>query len=212
MVLVVHSKTMMPSTIMMQSLLSILSLLFPFASVSFVVTPGLIHIGSCRGDAKIRLLHSCSNDESLLVASEKEITNSRRRRVLRSVFDMGKISLLGFGTLALGPFRVDATYSAYAQREKDWIERQNKGEINISTPKDLRRQLRDIAPMNDDTKSKIFCPNGPSAAVSPLMENKCGDRLATPSVYGRTQDIVGNSIPGFNNYGDEVAFPKYNSK
>jgi len=28
------------------------------------------------------------------------------------------------------------------------------------------------------------------------MENKCGDRLALPSVYGRTQDVVGNSIPG----------------
>lgn len=45
--------------------------------------------------------------------------------------------------------------------------------------------------------SKMFCPNGPSAAVSPLMENKCGDRLAMPSVYGRTEDISGNSIPGF---------------
>jgi hypothetical protein len=66
--------------------------------------------------------------------------------------------------------------------------------------------------MNDDSRSKIFCPNGPSAAVTPLMENKCGERLATPSVYGRTQDIVGNSIPGFSYNGDEVAFPKYNSK
>ena len=50
--------------------------------------------------------------------------------------------------------------------------------------------------MNDEG-SKIFCPNGPSAAVSPLMENKCGDRQAMPSVYGRTQDTMGNSIPGF---------------
>ena len=45
--------------------------------------------------------------------------------------------------------------------------------------------------------SRIFCPNGPSASVSPLMENKCGDKMALPSVYGRTQDVVGNSIPGF---------------
>ena len=30
-----------------------------------------------------------------------------------------------------------------------------------------------------------------------MMENKCGDRLAMPSVYGRQDDIVGNSIPGF---------------
>ncbi len=45
--------------------------------------------------------------------------------------------------------------------------------------------------------STIFCPNGASAAVSPLMENKCGDRQALPSVYGRKDDIMGNSIPGF---------------
>ena len=50
--------------------------------------------------------------------------------------------------------------------------------------------------MNDEG-SKIFCPNGSSAAVSPLMENKCGDRQALPSVYGRTEDNMGNSIPGF---------------
>lgn len=50
--------------------------------------------------------------------------------------------------------------------------------------------------MNNEA-SKVFCPNGVSAAVSPLMENKCGDRLAMPSVYGRANDIVGNSIPGF---------------
>ena len=29
------------------------------------------------------------------------------------------------------------------------------------------------------------------------MENKCSDRLAAPSVFGRTNDVVGNSIPGF---------------
>ena len=69
--------------------------------------------------------------------------------------------------------------------------------------------------------SKVFCPNGPSSAVSPLMENKCGDRMATPSVFGRTEDIVGNSIPGFNGgkyggvgsstslAGDVGGFPKY---
>jgi hypothetical protein len=50
--------------------------------------------------------------------------------------------------------------------------------------------------MNNES-NKLFCPNGPSSNVSPLMENKCGDRLATPSVFGRSQDIVGNSIPGF---------------
>jgi hypothetical protein len=88
-----------------------------------------------------------------------------------------------------------ATYSSYTNREKDWQERMTKGDIVVSSSKDLRRQLREIAPMN--TNDKIFCPNGPSSAVSPLMENKCGDRLAIPSVYGRSEDVVGNSIPGF---------------
>ena len=31
-------------------------------------------------------------------------------------------------------------------------------------------------------QAEIFCPNGTSSNVSPMMENKCGDRLATPSV------------------------------
>jgi hypothetical protein len=89
-----------------------------------------------------------------------------------------------------------ATYSAYTNREKDWEERQKKGDVKFSSARDLKAQLREIAPMNSES-SKVFCPNGPSSAVSPLMENKCGDKLAMPSVYGRTQDIVGNSIPGF---------------
>lgn len=58
--------------------------------------------------------------------------------------------------------------------------------------------------MNDEG-SKIFCPNGASAAVSPLMENKCGDRQALPSVYGRTEDSMGNSIPGFSGSGSSGA-------
>ncbi len=48
------------------------------------------------------------------------------------------------------------------------------------------------------SKSQVFCPNGPSAAVSPLMENKCNDQLAAPSVFGRSDDVLGNSIPGRN--------------
>jgi len=71
-------------------------------------------------------------------------------------------------------------------------------DINVSTARDLRTQLREIAPQNTEASYK-FCPNGPSAAVSPLMENKCGDRLATPSVFGRSEDIAGNSIPGLAN-------------
>ena len=69
-------------------------------------------------------------------------------------------------------------------------------EVKYSNARQLRQQLREIAPMNDEG-SKIFCPNGASAAVSPLMENKCGDRQALPSVYGRADDAMGNSVPGF---------------
>ena len=68
--------------------------------------------------------------------------------------------------------------------------------IRGETARDLKSQLREIVPQNAES-SKVFCPNGPSSAVSPLMENRCGDRLAMPSVYGSTYDIAGNSIPGF---------------
>jgi hypothetical protein len=90
-----------------------------------------------------------------------------------------------------------AKYSDYSRREKDWQERQASGEIKYSSARDLRKQLADIVPANSEG-SKVFCPNGPSAAVSPLMENKCSDvRMALPSVYGRTTDSMGNSIPGY---------------
>ena len=89
-----------------------------------------------------------------------------------------------------------AKYSDYARREKDWQSRSESGDIKYSSARDLRAQLQEIAPMNT-SNSKIFCPNGPSANVSPLMENKCGDRMATPSVYGRQNDVMGNSVPGF---------------
>ena len=68
-------------------------------------------------------------------------------------------------------------------------------EVQYSSVKDLKRQLREVAPMNA-SKSQIFCPNGQSSVVSPLMENKCNDQLAMPSVFGRSDDIMGNSIPG----------------
>jgi hypothetical protein len=54
----------------------------------------------------------------------------------------------------------------------------------------------------NNSKSLMFCPNGPSSVVSPMMENKCdGERMAAPSVFGRSDDIVGNSIPGGKMYG-----------
>jgi hypothetical protein len=100
-------------------------------------------------------------------------------------------------TLTTSAPPADASYKAYTQREQDWQQRIDAGDVKVSTARSLRTQLKDIAPMNSES-SKIFCPNGPSAAVSPLMENKCGDRQATASVYGRTQDVAGNSVPGFN--------------
>ena len=97
---------------------------------------------------------------------------------------------------AAAPEPAAAKYSDYARREKDWQSRSESGDIKYSSARDLRAQLQEIAPMNT-SNSKIFCPNGPSANVSPLMENKCGDRMATPSVYGRQNDVMGNSVPGF---------------
>ena len=117
-------------------------------------------------------------------------TTTNRRNAL-----LGIVSIVGAAALVGNPQEASARYSSYAHREQDWQERQSKGEITYKTAKDLRAELKEIVPQNA-ASSKIFCPNGPSAAVSPLMENKCGDRLAIPSVYGRTQDVVGNSIPG----------------
>jgi hypothetical protein len=100
-----------------------------------------------------------------------------------------------FSSSAL-PEVASAKYSDFSRREQDWQARNDKGDVTYSSARQLKAQLQEIAPMNSSS-SKIFCPNGPSANVSPLMENKCGDRLATPSVFGRQDDMVGNSIPGF---------------
>lgn len=99
-------------------------------------------------------------------------------------------------TTAAIPAPAHATYSAYTRREEDWQQRQSSGQVQYSSAKALRSQLAEIVPANSEG-SRIFCPNGPSSAVSPLMENRCGDRQATASVFGRTDDALGNSIPGF---------------
>ena len=109
--------------------------------------------------------------------SDDDTTSSRRQLLF------GALGAAAALVTATAP--AEATYSAYTNREKDWEQRQSKGEVQYSTASSLKAQLREIAPMNADN-SRIFCPNGPSAAVSPLMENKCGDRMAMPSVYGRT--------------------------
>ena len=115
----------------------------------------------------------------------------------------------------------EAKYSTYARREVDWETRMEKGVIKFGTAQSVRQQLAELVPQNKPHSLK-FCPNGPTTAVSPLMENKCGDWEAAPSIYGRTEDEVGNSIPGFRKgyvhvvadrdsqrLSDQVGFPSY---
>jgi len=117
---------------------------------------------------------------------------SSRRDILRSMTGVA----FGVATAVVSRTeKADATYTGFTQRENDWEARKKSGDISISTSSSLKAQLREIAPMNS-AKSTIFCPNGPSSAVSPLMENRCNDIQAMPSVFGRTEDVSGNSIPG----------------
>lgn len=124
-----------------------------------------------------------------------EIIINTRRNVFHRI--ASTLTTAAVMTMTTGIQPASATYSAYTRREQDWQERQKNSNVQYKSAKDLRMELRQIAPMNSE-KSRIFCPNGPSSNVSPLMENKCSDQLmALPSVYGRSNDIVGNSIPGF---------------
>jgi hypothetical protein len=118
----------------------------------------------------------------------------QRRRLFLQAAVAAALVTVGTFTSVVEP--AGATYSAYSHREDDWQQRQKDGAVQFSSAASLRSQLREIAPMNASER-RLFCPNGTPSAVSPLMENKCGDRLAMPSVYGRTEDTMGNSIPGF---------------
>jgi hypothetical protein len=123
--------------------------------------------------------------------------SNRRVGAISSMFTLCLATTMVLGAVSSVPMPATATYSAYTHREQDWEERQKAGTIKISSARALRSQLAEIAPMNQE-RTRIFCPNGPTAAVSPLMENRCSDeRLATPSVFGRSDDVMGNSIPGF---------------
>jgi hypothetical protein len=141
---------------------------------------------------------NCDSDNIDTKEDDLAVNDSviQRRTMVRMM--MG--TFLGGTTVAMTMTKIQpasASYSAYAHREEDWQQRVAQNAVQVTTPKLLRAQLREIAPMNEE-RSRIFCPNGPSAAVTPLMENRCSDlRMATPSVYGRTEDAVGNSIPGF---------------
>ena len=161
---------------------------------------------------------SCRQSSSF--SSTTAIFATSRRNLLSSAILTGAAAAAAAAVGFVPP--ASATYTGYTQREQDWEERKKNGEIVISSAKSLRAQLKEIVPQNSEG-SKIFCPNGMSSAVSPLQENKCGDQLAMPSVYGRTEDTVGNSIPGFEKRGrysgmtssqqlsasDVGGFPKY---
>lgn len=142
----------------------------------------------------------CFCNESMAFVSQSTSSSSRESTSLnvigrREAF-LGIASALVTGAVA-GTQPAEAKYSDYARREKDWEDRKKSGQIQVSSARDLRSQLAEIVPQNSEG-SKIFCPNGASAAVSPLMENKCSDtRMAMPSVYGRSNDVTGNSIPGY---------------
>lgn len=163
-----------------------------------------ISIEQCQGFSVLSSSHSgVGRTASSLAVNmvQKEEESSMKNPSRREMFTTMASAFVAMSTttavaLTVAPQEASAKYSDYARREKDWEERLSKGEVKISSARDLRAQLQEIAPMNTSS-SKIFCPNGPSANVSPLMENKCGDQLAAPSVYGRTNDVMGNSIPGF---------------
>lgn len=162
------------------------------------------------------------NDDNVDTPSNNNMSS---RRGLLNTIGLSLAAAMAASTASPQP--AQALYSTFTRREQDWQDRLDKGEVKITSARELRRQLAEIAPMNSEG-SKIFCPNGTSSAVSPMMENKCSDELqALPSVYGRTQDIVGNSIPGFaggrytsnmplgvsENVAAEIGgFPTYNAK
>lgn len=141
----------------------------------------------------IALLFTLSGSANAFRPSSHKRADMSLSAVDRRKFFIGAAATIA-ASLKIDP--ADATYSAYSRREEDWQQRAASGEIQFSSAKQLRQQLREIVPQNSES-SRIFCPNGPSANVSPLMENKCGDREAAPSVYGRSNDVLGNSIPGF---------------
>ena len=138
------------------------------------------------------------NEQLSASDNDSGIHNNVHQWFTQSIVTVMMVSSIGSTVLLTVPSSASASYSAYAHREEDWQQRVSQNSIQVSNPKLLRDQLREIAPMNEE-RSRIFCPNGPSAAVTPLMENRCSDvRQATPSVFGRSDDVVGNSIPGFN--------------
>jgi hypothetical protein len=156
--------------------------------------PQLVRL-SCRMTLKYIaiLLFSLSGNANAFQPPSRDRIDTSLPAVDRRKLIIGTVTTVA---ASLTSESAEATYSAFSRREQDWQERSASGEIQYTSAKQLRQQLREIVPQNSES-SRIFCPNGPSANVSPLMENKCGDRMAAPSVYGRSDDVLGNSIPGF---------------
>lgn len=176
----------------MSGALPLLMLLLLFVPCSFFASAYVVRKANIAKAHRVRPNLGTSTEDS--TGAPQETPTLSRRRMMLGLFTT--LSTAGLLTLDR-PSPAHATYSAYTHREQDWQDRVKEGNVAYSNSNDLRKQLRDIAPMNAE-RSKIFCPNGPSSNVSPLMENKCSDiQLAQPSVYGRSQDVVGNSIPGF---------------
>lgn len=151
----------------------------------------LVALVGCAFQGQTTAFSASSSSSSSPRLSSTSLSSVSRREAM---FGFAAATIAAVTTASPEP--ASAKYSDYTRREKDWEARMANGDIKVSSARSLKSQLREIAPMNTGA-SQIFCPNGPSAAVSPLMENKCGDRMATPSVYGRQNDVVGNSIPGF---------------
>jgi len=139
------------------------------------------------------LVSHLTNTEAFVVIPSPQKPKTQLALSRRDVFSL--IASSAVAVIATTPTPAEASYSAYSHREEDWKERLDNDRIKYSTAKSLRKQLKEIVPMNSEGR-KLFCPNGPTPSVSPLMENRCSDELAHPSIYGRTQDVVGNSIPG----------------
>ena len=184
------------------SIIVVLSLLAATPCRAFICSVSTVGASKVTSNHNSKLMATPLREENKLVSvTDKNSRNSHhvQKWFSNSLMAAAMVSSISSSILLLtaAPQTAYASYSAYAHREDDWQQRVAQNAVQVSNPKLLRDQLRQIAPMNEE-RSRIFCPNGPSAAVTPLMENRCSDvRQATPSVFGRSDDVVGNSIPGF---------------
>mmetsp|Transcript_30943 Transcript_30943/g.62053 ORF Transcript_30943/g.62053 Transcript_30943/m.62053 type:complete len:153 (-) Transcript_30943:594-1052(-) len=97
----------------------------------------------CNHRTHLPILSSSTNENQSC-----EIGSSRttRRSFLQDA--SAAVAILLSGAAFTQP--AEASYSAYTHREEDWKAREENGEIKYSSARDLRRQLSEIAPMNDE--------------------------------------------------------------